>query len=298
MPTWAITDDTSSIAIAQNGVVIKNIDKDIVVLRIVPAGVGLNTTAIDQLYIEHDGEYSTQIPYNDVTVSGVTPSSVENFRTRVLTILNNNGAGGGIDSPIVKTVDQAQAFDIGNDGVDGQTYRITSGATDLPTGIAYIDVKCVVTDTDVKTWDSNGFAYVTTFGKTYPCIYDVATNKINVILSYEALITQTGTADPVITEIKNDFVSCTFTPAYSAIGTYTITPSYGLISLFTAMWMDNGGTVGQDGMPSMGIRFFNVAYNVSDFIDIASWKFSTTDFALQDDILLNSKIVLYGQIKN
>jgi len=201
-------------------------------------------------------------------------------------------------TPTILTVDQAQVFDLSVSGVVGMKYIIYSGATTLPTGIDHVTVTCTLNDAVVPMFDVNAMAYLPAFGHEYPCTYDVATNKINVILSYEALITQTGTADPVITEIKNDFVSCTFTPAYSAIGTYTITPSYGLISLFTAMWMDNGGTVGQDGIPSMGIRFFNVAYNVSDFIDIASWKFSTTDFALQDDILLNSKIVLYGQIKN
>lgn len=248
MPTWAITDDTSSIAIAQNGVVIKNIDKDIVVLRIVPAGVGLNTSAIDQLYIEHDGEYSTQIPYNDVTVSGVSPSSVENFRTRVLTILNNNGGGGGggvIDSPIVKTVNQAQAFAISDDGIDGQVYRITSGATPLPTGVAYVEVKCTVLDTDVKTWDFNGFAFISSLMRTVPCQYDVATNTIQgEYVLWAGYLSQSGGGAPTVDSTAINISGETPTISYLSAGDYTIVFTGGQIisdvkcQTFTANYFD------------------------------------------------------------
>lgn len=206
MPTWAITDDTSSIAIAQNGVVIKNIDKDIVVLRIVPAGVGLNTSAIDQLYIEHDGEYSTQIPYNDVTVSGVAPSSVENFRTRVLTILNNNGGGGsGLLPTIEITVDDVQVTDPTSLAV-GQTYRVTSvgSGTSLPTGIDAVILTVTTTNGTSNQWSDLAQIYLTgtefVWGK-----YDASTNTIVKLLprntirisrtAFNAIVTSWPTID-------------------------------------------------------------------------------------------------------
>ena len=108
MPTYVITDDTKSLCLAISGGETKNIDKDNAVVRVIPANTGLNTTAIDQLSIEHDGHFATRIPYNDVTVSGVSPSSVLDFRTKVLTILNNNSSGGGDMTAAVTTPQDMQ----------------------------------------------------------------------------------------------------------------------------------------------------------------------------------------------
>lgn len=316
MPTWAITDDTSSIAIAQNGVVIKNIDKDIVVLRVVPAGVGLNTTAIDQLYIEHDGEYSTQIPYNDVTVSGVTPSSVENFRTRVLTILNNNGGGDGggnmststydpaglasqvTVASIELTVDQAQAYDLSVSGVLGQQYIIYSGVTPLPSGVDHITVTCAVNDTGILMFDVNASAYLTAFNLDYPCYYYIPTNNLNVILSFDCLLDEVSGGEPTITEIKNDMVGITFLGVYSSVGAYVIQPSAPLLSIFTNVWThidnatSNAGDVNE-------IRFANSIYSLGDdYAKIGTFVNLAGVMTPADDVLYKSRFSIYGQIKN
>ncbi len=88
-----ITDTTS----ATN---IETIPKEKVVLQIVLAGEGQNKSGVDELWIQHDGQYSTEIPYTeaDVASAGVAPVSVEAFRAAVLVLLNASSLfpiGGG-----------------------------------------------------------------------------------------------------------------------------------------------------------------------------------------------------------
>lgn len=200
MPTYVITDDTNSLCLAITGGETKNIDKDNAVVRVIPAGTGLNTTAIDQLSIEHDGDYATRMPWNDVTVSGVSPSSVSDFRTKVMTILNNNSSGGGSTAPI--TVDLADAgvmlAGVPAFPVEGQVYLING------LGITGVDNIRTVGILDVNTSDyvfnNNCEAYVTALGVYVPCTYDVATNVISgEVILWAGDVTQNGGGlDPTI----------------------------------------------------------------------------------------------------
>lgn len=112
MAHYQILDDSCALTIQYNGIKIKTVSKDLIVLRIILAGEALNDALFDCLFIEHDGKYSTEIAWNDVLVAGVAPSSVENFRQRVVNINNSNpcagsgGGGGGVQSVTGETVDE------------------------------------------------------------------------------------------------------------------------------------------------------------------------------------------------
>lgn len=135
MSTFIIADATNNITISQDGVIIETIAKEAVVLQIVLSGEALNKSNVDELWIQHDGKYSTEIPYTSATVVSDTPSSVEDFRQKVLVLLNANGfysGGGGLASPIEITRATAITMNAANGGngsfVDGQLYRITNPA--------------------------------------------------------------------------------------------------------------------------------------------------------------------------
>lgn len=248
MPTYVITDDTSLLNISKNGVV-KNIDKDLVTLRIIPANTGLNTTSVDWLSIEHDGEYGTQIPWNDVTVSGNSPSSVENFRTRVLTILNNNGSGGAGDMTaavydpagyasqvtvvdIQRTLNQAQAL-LASSGAAitaGQGYIIDNrGVTQLPTGISLMRVIGINLPAGVKGFDPNAEAYITALATYVPCTYDVASNAIDCYLYQEGFLTTDGLGGTSMTILNNiNMLGVNLVFAEVVDGQYSLTASAAL----------------------------------------------------------------------
>jgi len=244
MPTYVITDDTKSLCLAISGGETKNIDKDNAVVRVIPANTGLNTTAIDQLSIEHDGHFATRIPYNDVTVSGVSPSSVLDFRTKVLTILNNNSSGGGdmtaaVYDPagyaaqvtvvdIQRTINQAQAL-LASSGAAitaGQGYILDNrGVTQLPTGISFIRVRGINLRAGAKGFDSVAEAYITALSTYVPCTYDVGTNTAVVVIEQEFLIVDID-GNPTLTVLKNDTPDITFTVDYVGSDTpYRITAS-------------------------------------------------------------------------
>jgi len=236
MPTYVITDDTKSLCLAISGGETKNIDKDNAVVRVIPANTGLNTTAIDQLSIEHDGHFATRIPYNDVTVSGVSPSSVLDFRTKVLTILNNNSSGGGdmtaaVYDPagyaaqvtvvdIQRTINQAQAL-LASSGAAitaGQGYIIDNGGVlQLPTGISLMRVRGINLPAGAKGFDPNAEAYITALSTYVPCTYDVGTNTISgKYVIWAGNISQSSGADATI-----DYTSVNLlgeTPVFNAQG--------------------------------------------------------------------------------
>ncbi len=93
---FGVVSDGNCIVITDNVNVvnIETIPKEKVVLQIVLAGEGQNKSGIDELWIQHDGKYSVEIPYTDVHVAsaGVAPVSVEAFRVAVLALLNDSAA--------------------------------------------------------------------------------------------------------------------------------------------------------------------------------------------------------------
>jgi hypothetical protein len=257
MPTWLVTDDDKSLAISQNGVVIKNIDKDSVVLRIIPALTGANTTTTDWLSIEHDGEYATQIPYNDVQVSGVAPSSVEDFRTKVLVILNNNSGGSYDPTPIESSWNEALARIGASLVVAGQAYKINGTDTPLPAGIDYILLWGITT----TEYNSIVQAKLNNITNLVTADYDLVGNKISVVIDTIFRVTQTGTNDPVVDVTKHGINGLTFTAGYNDVGVYNISPSFPLSTLgaglFNEVHIRQSGTVPTGG--SVGSPFAFVA---------------------------------------
>lgn len=186
MSTFIIADATNNITISQDGVIIETIAKEAVVLQIVLSGEALNKSNVDELWIQHDGKYSTEIPYTSATVVSDTPSSVEDFRQKVLVLLNANAiyTGGGAPSfPIEITRATAITMNAANGGngsfIDGQLYRITNPASPLtsvvlraqkdhagnprlaPTGIGNIATLIGYTDVEVGYNPfTNAIAYI------------------------------------------------------------------------------------------------------------------------------------------
>lgn len=90
MPNYSVDDSGSHILVTYDSVVIETIAKEAVVMQVVLAGESLNKSGIDELWIQHDGKYTSEIPYTDVLVDGDAPSSVEDFRTKTLALVNDN----------------------------------------------------------------------------------------------------------------------------------------------------------------------------------------------------------------
>jgi hypothetical protein len=301
MPTYVITDDTKSLCLAISGGETKNIDKDNAVVRVIPANTGLNTTAIDQLSIEHDGHFATRIPYNDVTVSGVSPSSVLDFRTKVLTILNNNSSGGGdmtaaVYDPagyaaqvtvvdIQRTLNQAQAL-LASSGAAitaGQGYIIDNGGVaQLPTGISFIRVRGINLPAGAKGFDSVAEAYITALATYVPCTYDVGTNTISgQYILYAALIAQSGTAAPSVFEERINIMGEIPTFSYGGSGTYKLTVTNSIFDEYKLV--PYAGLVISAGVSSLinGL-VVTVSYGSATELDIGSGILFTGN---QDDIL-------------
>jgi len=97
MPTYTIEDDTCCILLSVGGVNRLDLPKDETVLRIVLAGEVGNESGVDEVWLVYEGKHTWEIPWNDVTVDGNTPSNVEDLRTEILALLN---AGGCVITPV------------------------------------------------------------------------------------------------------------------------------------------------------------------------------------------------------
>ena len=117
----------------------------------------------------HDFEDLTNIA-SSAGVSTVTGSIVDNSDP-------TNPIINGISPPIYMSVNAAQAFDITNNGIEGQEYIIdNSGVTHLHPDLSLVRLKCVKNSTGVKTWDNSGFALLTAIEEWHPCTYDITSN--------------------------------------------------------------------------------------------------------------------------
>lgn len=125
----------------------------------VVGNVGIKKIKLDFLYTQVDGETSA------ISLA----SKIQGY----LTV-----SGSGLLPTIQFTVDQAQAFDIGNDGVNGQLYEIVSGVPPLPTGVDKVLIKCVTNNVDIKVWDSIAEILLSSDSTHVFGQYDVATNTI------------------------------------------------------------------------------------------------------------------------
>ena len=126
--------------------------------------------------------------------------------------------------PIPLTTDEAQAFDIGNDGIDGQTYIIdNSGATQLPSSIDLVRINCITGNTGVKQWNPNVQVHLTSADIWIDATYDVAGNTVFGWQETKILITQSSTDTPTITEFGGSTMGAPLDAAgYISVGVYTI----------------------------------------------------------------------------
>lgn len=246
---WVITDEGATIKVTHFAVEKYNSPKSDTQTKAVPSRTGDNTSGVDKLYIGNDNSYPCQIAWNDVTVSGDTPSDLEDFEDKVSTILNNVPAGSGdMDSAtydpagyesqvtvkdIQRTLNQAQALlaSSGSAITAGQGYIIDNGGVlQLPTGISLLRVRGINLPAGAKGFDPVAEAYITALATYVPCTYDVGTNKVSIkVIVYAINLTQTagGTVNtvdktfvnllgetPVITKIDDgliNFNTTTFT---------------------------------------------------------------------------------------
>lgn len=103
--TWIITEDSCNLILSKDGVKIETIPKEIIVLEIVLSGEPRNYSGINEVWVKHDGRYSSEIPYSDCTINGSAPISAESLRSQIVSFLNNNscignGGGGGNTSTV------------------------------------------------------------------------------------------------------------------------------------------------------------------------------------------------------
>ena len=289
MPTYVITDDTNSLCLAITGGETKNIDKDNAVVRVIPAGTGLNTTAIDQLSIEHDGDYATRMPWNDVTVSGVSPSSVSDFRTKVMTILNNNSSGGGSTAPI--TVDLADAgvmlAGVPAFPVEGQVYLING------LGITGVDNIRTVGILDVNTSDyvfnNNCEAYVTALGVYVPCTYDVATNTLYCATKIRLFLTKSpDVGNPVTaTIIESNYANSDLAFSVAYAGSETDWDLLITCTSATTLFSEN------DGNAILGMVFIDKNGEVATFggLIVGNNAIQATGWSITNSVILATERV-------
>lgn len=115
----------------------------------------------------------------------------------------------------------------------GQIYKITNLGI---TGIDHILSTGVKNPSNAQLFDRDCKAWVTSLDRYVTCTYDVATNKINIMLETVFRVTQTGTSDPTVEVMRNDLVGVTFTGLYSDVGIYTINPSISLSTIGTGIF--------------------------------------------------------------
>lgn len=128
MATWQIVDESCNINFKQNGVSVGTYAKELITLEIVLAGEPLNDTAVDNVFVLHDGKYGIEIPYNDTTGGYV---SAEALRSAITTLINTNpcssGGGGSGDIKSDGSVDfiAAETWD------DGGAETVTISPDDI-----------------------------------------------------------------------------------------------------------------------------------------------------------------------
>lgn len=129
---------------------IETIPKEKVVLQIVLAGEVNNKSGIDELWIQHDGQYSVEIPYTqcDVESAGVAPASVELFRSDVLALLNDNPSyplgGGKIITGHLTQIGTAAPVNVeifNNSGITLTPAYVSAGLYSLGNSVAFTEAK-------------------------------------------------------------------------------------------------------------------------------------------------------------
>ena len=291
MANWIITDEGSTIKVVHLGIEVFNSPKADTQIMAVPAKSGGNTTDVDMLYIGNDNSYLCQIPWSDVTVEGVAPSDLEDFEDKVNTVLNNV-SGGGSTAPVDLTTDAAVAL-IDNTS-DGTLYRITgTGPNPLPAGIENILIYGAFIGTDGYDYN-NARAWVTGIGYI-PCIYDVATNKINAQLTNKMFVSVDGLGGITIDSVvNNEWNGITFSATNTSGGLYTFTPSQTLQTIFTAVSMHTEHVIPQ------GADIIGFASTTDDYIhDEYYYTIYNTIFANDGSVAFPHNLITFiGYIKN
>jgi len=216
---WTITDNSNLIQIEREGLEVFNNPKSDTEIKIVRAKSGDNTSDVDKLYIGADTSWPCQIPWNDVTVDGDTPTDVDDFSDLVEVILNNVSGGSGDMTAAVYDARgyaaQVTVRDIqttrnaciallatgSNTGADitaGQGYVFDGLDGAIPTGISMIRVQGCYNLTG-KGFELKARALVTKLSKWFDCNYNLVTGEISGdYLLWAGYLTQTGSSDPTV----------------------------------------------------------------------------------------------------
>ncbi len=202
---------------------------------------------------------------NTLTKSGFTANTImrladgstsDNYKTPVLDFIN------------AITLTSAQAITLlgtPSDVVLDSKYKITT------LGITGVD-HVIISGRNMIQGFSAAECLVTGIGYI-PCIYDVATNKINAQCSNKMFVSVDGAGDITIDSVvNNEWNGITFSATNTSGGLYTFTPSQTLQTIFTAVSMHTEQVIPQ-GMDMIGFastfedyahdEYFYTTYNTT-----------------------------------
>ena len=173
---YDVTDDGNCIAITDTttSTKIETIPKEKVVLQIVPAGESQNKSGVDELWIQHDGKYSTEIPYleGDVSSSGVAPASAEAFRVAVLALLNLNTSALPFDLAVIRLTQTGTAAPVQNElfnpaGISFGYARTSLGTYKItPSGTWTADKSIIINCGNFEELSVGNFEHINCFFST------------------------------------------------------------------------------------------------------------------------------------
>ncbi len=229
---------------------------------------------------------------NTLTKSGFTANTImrladgstsDNYKTPVLDFIN------------AITLTSAQAITLlgtPSDVVLDSKYKITTLGI---TGVTEV----IISGRNMIQGFSAAEALVTALGVYVPCTYDVATNKINLVVSDYGILTQTGTSAPALTILNKNIIGVTYTVNYNDVGLYAITTSPALIAVlgFTYATAEIQGVMraASGDILDPFAHAFASYYSALDEIKIAT---QLTDGTLTDVLLNETPIKISVYIKN
>lgn len=208
---------------------------------------------------------------------------------------NDNYQIGCLDFINAITLTSAQAITLlgtPSDVVLDSMYKITT------LGITGVD-EVIISGRNMIAGNSFAQCLVHDSGVYVPCTYDVATNKINLVVSDYGILTQTGTSAPALTILNKNIIGVTYTVNYNDVGLYAITPSPALIAVlgFTYATAEIQGVMraASGDILDPFAHAFASYYSALDEIKIAT---QLTDGTLTDVLLNETPIKISVYIKN
>ena len=225
---------------------------------------------------------------NTLTKSGFTANTImrladgstsDNYKTPVLDFIN------------AISLTSAQAITLlgtPSDVVLDSMYKITT------LSITVVD-EVIISGRNMIQGNSAAQCLLHDLGIYIPCIYDVATNKINAQLTNKMFVSVDGAGGITIDSVvNNEWNGITFSAAYVSNGAYLFTPSQTLQTIFTAVSMHTEQVIPQ------GTDMVGFASSFDDFIhDEYTLHIYDTTFTGSDTIAFPHNLITFiGYIYN